>query len=278
MKKNVIKIIAATLTLFLLCSNDIKAETQEEYITIEEKKEYLCEKGLEKDILNGMREEAVNKVYESVIKKGDVTIDAKVESVEKVFVDQTIDKQTRGAIPESQLRITTTLMNYADTKYQYIQGCDLIIDYLWVVSPGATGNDVITLNWNSSVLSLSDYGGPLSAHNYVTNMSTGSQDFYNFISTPAHSNSAGIGWYAQLRSPNISPKIQINPGGWAFVSFEPSYMFYVNDNVVTDLRLEYVHENMPGISSISFSYEGASFLPVVILLILYLKSQHIDPC
>ncbi|MGF0032348.1 IS3 family transposase [Bariatricus sp. SGI.154] len=49
-----------------------------------------------------------------------------------------------------------------------------------------------------------------------------------------------------------------NPGGWAFVSFEPSYMFYVNDNVVTDLRLEYVHENMPGISSISFSYEGAS--------------------
>ncbi|MDY4206892.1 MAG: hypothetical protein SOX85_05230 [Lachnospiraceae bacterium] len=225
---------------------------------MKKKKEYLCEKGLEKDILNGMREEAVNKVYESVIKKGDVTIDAKVESVEKVFVDQTIDKQTRGAIPESQLRITTTLMNYADTKYQYIQGCDLIIDYLWVVSPGATGNDVITLNWNSSVFSLSDYGGPLNAYNYVTNMSTGSQDFYNFISTPAHSNSAGIGWYAQLQSPNISPKIQINPGGWAFVSFEPSYMFHVNDNVVTDLRLEYVHENMPGISSISFSYEGAS--------------------
>lgn len=79
MKKNVIKIIAATLTLFLLCSNGVKAETQEEYITIEEKKEYLCEKGLEKDILNGMREETVNKVYESVIKKGDVTIDAKVD-------------------------------------------------------------------------------------------------------------------------------------------------------------------------------------------------------
>ena len=46
MKKNVIKIIAATLTLFLFCSNGVKAETQKECITIEEKKEYLCEKGM----------------------------------------------------------------------------------------------------------------------------------------------------------------------------------------------------------------------------------------
>ena len=38
MKKNVIKIIAATLTLFLFCSNGVKAGTQKECITIEEKK------------------------------------------------------------------------------------------------------------------------------------------------------------------------------------------------------------------------------------------------
>ncbi len=44
MKKNVIKIIAATLTLFLFCSNGVKAETQKECIKIEEKRNICVKK------------------------------------------------------------------------------------------------------------------------------------------------------------------------------------------------------------------------------------------
>ena len=108
---------------------------------------------------------------------------------------------------------------------------------------------MISLNWDYGYFTLTDFN----SHATVKNISTGKTEYFDFITTPHTAQNGGIGWYTKLRSPDISPKIQSNPAGYAIAYFEPSRPLRNNDNLVKDFDVIYVHDKCPGKTLIDVS-------------------------
>ena len=111
------------------------------------------------------------------------------------------------------------------------------------------GEDLISLNWDYGYFTLTDFN----SHATVKNISTGKTEYFDFITTPHTAQNGGIDWYTKLRSPDISPKIQSNPAGYAIAYFEPSRPLRNNDNLVKDFDVIYVHDKCPGKTLIDVS-------------------------
>lgn len=107
---------------------------------------------------------------------------------------------------------------------EQIKGCDISLRYEWLVTPGNCSTDVITLGWDPGTYT---YSGSMAGYNKVQNMGTGK-----------------IGWYAELRSPNISPKVQSNPGGTAYVSFIPAKGLDKESVLASKFQIQYNHRKL----------------------------------
>lgn len=148
----------------------------------------------------------------------------------------------------SQLRVKETVTIF-EASSGNVSGCEVLILYDWIVTPGACEDDLIRLDWNKENFTLSNF----KAYSTVKNISTGKTECLESITMPHAAQNGEIGWYTKLRSPDISSKIQSNPAGYAIVYFEPSRPLRNSDNLVKDFYVRYVHDKCPGKISIDVS-------------------------
>lgn len=158
------------------------------------------------------------------------------------------DSELGRVNPTLQLQLKEVVTIF-ETSSGDIIGCEVLILYDWLVTPGACGEDLISLNWDYGYFTLTDFN----SYATVKNISTGKTEYFDFITTPHTAQNGGIGWYTKLRSPDISPKIQSNPAGYAIAYFEPSRPLRNNDNLVKDFDVIYVHDKCPGKTLIDVS-------------------------
>ncbi len=247
-RKKGVSILILMMVLCLIYSNTAKAN---DAVSVENKKNYLISKGFPADILNHSNSRTIEHVYDQAIQNNTETFTYQNDEciIELAETDVTSDK--RAAIPTSKLRLVATTVNYANASGK-ITACDVDMSYDWLVTPGTTSTDAITLGWDQSLFA---YSGYLDGYNYVKNIGNSGTDTYNIIHSASMANSGMIGWYAELRSPNISPKLQSSPGGWAYISFIPARPFYYSDDLVSNFNIQYDHNKLG--ASIDFSFQGA---------------------
>ena len=143
------------------------------------------------------------------------------------------DSELGRVNPTLQLQLKEVVTIF-ETSSGDIIGCEVLILYDWLVTPGACGEDLISLNWDYGYFTLTDFN----SHATVKNISTGKTEYFDFITTPHTAQNGGIDWYTKLRSPDISPK---------------SRPLRNNDNLVKDFDVIYVHDKCPGKTLIDVS-------------------------
>ncbi|MDO4313824.1 MAG: hypothetical protein Q4C52_12145 [Eubacteriales bacterium] len=261
MKKRQKSVILLVVIFAILLSNVAYASGEE---GTDGKREYLISKGYDEEILGELSDSDINVIYERTTGQmpEDVSISSKSMDWIQAFDD--INPNSRDAISASQLQLKGMVTNFGDSSGNII-GCEIVIFYDWLVTPGVCGEDLISLNWDDNYFTLSDFY----AHSTVKNISNGKTEYSNFISTPHTAQNGGLGWYAELQNPNFSPKIQSNPGGYAVIFFEPAYSFKANDNIVKNFNITYVHDKFPGVTSIGV------LRVIVALLLMYLFLRQI---
>lgn len=251
------KIISIIFVGILVCGLSLKASAVERVDSVvdEDKVEELVSRGFPQGVIETMDDAMIDKIYQKIQDDDIVNITSNQETY---FIEFPSDKtggiQTKGAIETSKLKIVADIMNYADVS-EKITGCDISLNYEWIVTPGTCSTDAITLGWDPGVFT---YSGYMSGHNKVHNMGTGEEDYYNFISAASLANTGGIGWYAELMSPNISPKVQSNPSGSAYVSFIPAKVFYSNSGITSNFQIQYVHNKLGLSIGLSYGAVGVS--------------------
>lgn len=251
------RILSFVLCFCLLSGSAVLAADTDISNSLEGKKTALEAKGMDSNILDSFSEEEVNKLYDTIFvyHNGEVNVSATQEVIVKNFPENT-DNETRGAISESQLTLTLTKAPITSGS-QVIQFL-LIVDYYWNVTPGNLSDDLVAVNWDSSVFSFDDTAY-YEVTNYVKNVSNGQYYPFNFQSTPKKAAAGGLGFEAKLRNPDLSPKVTANPNGNAFIYFVPRTSMYVGDDITCNFSVEYGH-NSWGLGGLSFSvgYGGAS--------------------
>lgn len=246
-RKRCISVLILMSILCLMYSNAVKAD---DIISNENKKKYLISKGFPEDILSHSNSQTIEHVYDQAIQNGTEVFSYQNDECIVELGETSGSNKERTAIPASKLRLVATTVNYADSSGK-ITACDVDITYDWLVTPGTTSTDVITLGWDQSLFA---YSGYLEGYNYVKNIGNSGTDIYNIIHSASLGNAGMIGWYAELRSPNISPKLQSGPGGWAYASFIPARPFYSSDGISSNFIVQYNH-NKSG-TSIELPFRG----------------------
>lgn len=255
--KKLLNFTAIILSFCLLVGSTVLAADTETNNSIESKKTALEEKGMDPVILDSFSEDEVNELYDTIFvyHNGEVNVSATQEVIVKNFPEKT-ENTTRGGIPESQLKLTLTKapITSGSKVVQFV----LIVDYYWNVTPGNLSNDLVAVNWDSSVFSFDD-SAYFEVTNTVYNVSDGKTYPFNFQSTPKKATTGGLGFEAKLRSPDVSPKVTAHPSGNAFIYFVPRTTMRVGDNISTNFSVEYGHDSL-GFGGLSFSigYGGAS--------------------
>lgn len=254
MKKRIRNSICIICALILTMANTAFASNNTEYVSIDEKKDYLLEKGYDEQILNEIEDENVEVIYRRMTEDfcGEAIVSATKEVSVETF-EETNSNGARADIVDSKLQLTGVLNNYA-TSSGTVLGSDLIVSYKWLVSPGERGDDAIIVNWNPNLLTYSD--SSFSAHSGVYNASTGSYEYHDYKSEFDVGSSGALGWYTELCSPYSSQKVQFNPEGNAMMFFEPAYTFSTFDNLTCNFVIEYAHNKSS--FSVGFSYGGVS--------------------
>lgn len=215
----------------------------------------LISRGFPKSVVDTLDGNTIDRIYQKMQIDEVTSITSNQETYFIEFPpDSTEGIQTRGAISSSQLRIVAHTMNYANSSGK-ITGCDVSITYDWLITPGTCATDAVTIGWDPGIFT---YSGHMNGYNKVKNISNGGEDYYNFISNASLANTGGIGWYAELRSPNISPKIQSNPGGSAYVSFIPAKTFYTNSGITSNFQIQYTHNKIGLSIGLSYGSVGIS--------------------
>lgn len=247
------KIISLILVCILLCGLSLTVTASENSNSTAA--EELLNKGFPQNVINTMDAATIERVYQKMQADNVVEVNSNQETYFISFPSDSPEGVfTRDAIPSSRLRIVANTMNFANSSGK-ITGCDIMLSYDWLVSPGSRSTDAVTLGWDPGLFT---YSGYMSGNNKVTNISTGGEDYYNFISSAALANTGGIGWYAKLQSPNISPKIQANPGGSAYVSFMPARTFYSNSGITSNFQIQYTHNKLGLSIGLSYGVVGVS--------------------
>ncbi|BDZ77529.1 hypothetical protein [Claveliimonas bilis] len=277
MKKKLLKSISVIFVFVLLMGNVAFAQDNGD-VSYDEKRQYLIEHGYREDILQTLPENIVVQTYERMTEYFDVPVTVAAEETTKYkefSPDIENSQTTRGSIPNSKLQLSIIVHNFMDGSGK-ILGAEVVVMHNWIVTPAILGQDLITVNWDPDYFLLSGQSG---FHSYCTvhNMSTNNTEFFYFQSNPSVVNTGGVGYYAQLRNPNLSPKITSNPGGSATLFFEPKYTFYNSSNISTNFNVNYTHDKSGGIESLGFLIKVLGLpLLLVICLILWRQQQFID--
>lgn len=253
MKKRIKSTFLLISLLAMIISNVAFAS---EGMSTTDKREWLSNKGYDNEVIANIADSDIDMIYGRITEQmpDDVVISSESKVWTATFQDE-VNPELRGAISTSQLQLKGVVTNFGTSSGDII-GCEVLVLYDWLVTPESCGDDLISLNWDSGYFTLSNFN----SHATVKNISTGKTEYFNFITTPHTAQNGGIGWYAKLRNPDISSKIQSNPAGYAITYFEPSRPFKAKDNIVKNFNVMYVHDKCPGITSIGFSagYGGAS--------------------
>lgn len=237
--KRAISILSIGILIFSLSFQVFESKSFER--TRDESKEELLNKGFPQVVIETLDSGIIDRVYQK-IKADDITEISSNQEIHfiKFPLEGTSGVFTRSTDSAAKLKMTVDVMTYMDGAEQ-IKGCDISLRYEWLVTPGNCSTDVITVGWDPGTYT---YSGSMAGYNKVQNMGTGETDYYNFISEAGLAGTGQIGWYAELRSPNISPKVQSNPGGTAYVSFIPAEDLDKESGLASKFQIQYHHRKL----------------------------------
>ena len=238
--KRAISILSIGILIFSLSFQVFESKSFER-TRDESKEEELLNKGFPQAVIETLDSGIIDRVYQK-IKADDITEISSNQEIHfiKFPLEGTSGVFTRSTDSVARLKMTVDVMTYMDGAEQ-IKGCDISLRYEWLVTPGNCSTDVITLGWDPGTYT---YSGSMAGYNKVQNMGTGETDYYNFSSEAALAGTGKIGWYAELRSPNISPKVQSNPGGTAYVSFIPAKGLDKESVLASKFQIQYNHRKL----------------------------------
>ena len=237
-----------------------------EAVGCEDKKQYLLGRGFPEEVLVHANDRVVEYVYGQAMQNDTETFTYQNNEC-MIRLTETTGRSGGGAvIPESDLRFDAAAIIYADSSGK-VTACDVDMSYEWLVPPGTASTDAISIGWDQSVLA---YSGYMDGYNHVKNIGNSETDIYNIIQTASMGEAGMAGWYAELRSPDISPKLQSRPGGRAYITFLPARPFYAGDDFAPDFNIQYNHIQSDSGRVIAW----AAFMLVLPTALIALKRRH----
>lgn len=248
----IIRIALQIILAVMMMSQIVFAQDVDAHDSIQEKKNYLIEKGYDEEIMGYLSEEAIETVYHRIKVEfhGEAKVSARID-ISKGMADPVL---ARGNINKTQLEIRSIINNYMGNSGEII-GCDLTILYDWITTPVTNGKDAITVNWDSKYFSFAEESG-IAGYSIVMNSETGNEELFNFGMNVSALNSGGAGWNFNIFNPDTEKEKQMNPQGEMMLFFEPNYTFYATDNIVTRFTILYNQNKATDNSEIYFTENG----------------------
>lgn len=261
------KMIAAALTVLLLHGLyrfSLPSLTEEqagftEKIGQEEKEKKddrtaaLQEKGFPQSVAERLDEDTVNQIYEKMetdqtesmaVCRGSYFVEFPSAFTGTVQIEET-------KTPSSQLEISADALSYISSAGE-ITGCDVSIVYEWLSKPGNQNEDMMAIGWEPGLLT---YSGYMRSSQKVENLNSGKEVYYGFSSEASLAGTGKIGWYINLQSPDITPKMQDHPGGSAYISFIPAKPLEAPFESKADIQLVYSHSGREAVMALPLAGE-----------------------
>lgn len=266
MHKRSKKYFSMLILMSALCLMFADTAKAEESVSNEYKKNYLISRGFPEDVLLHSNSRIVDHVYNHAIQNDTAAFTYQDDESIMELAETSGYTGNSAPLQSSKLKYSVTTVIYTDSSGK-VTACDIDMGYDWLVTPETASSDIITLRWDQSLFAFSGY---MDGYNHVRNVGNSDLDIYNIVQSASIGESGMIGWYAKLRSPDISPKLQAQPGGRAYVSFLPASPFHINDDIAPDFNIQYNHiKSGSPVKLMVF----VLVLSILTVLILYLKQK-----
>lgn len=249
MKKRTLSLLIAIVMCLSLCSIGGYAYSGET-VSDESMKAFLQERGFSEEYLNRLIPQQVQAVYDKVYSTDSYLYSHKnyVASMEGSLIE------TKGNIPTRDLSfdVSITLSLTTRNNIVYIKQANVIVTYDWLNLPVYRNDDMISVNWDSSLL------------NYAGDNTFSSHDYYyvayrwvelQHCSQPAVANQGGIGNYVMLAAQEMGG---VGLKGDMTFSLQPKEEYSMTTSGGNNTTISAVYAHDKGRSSLSFSLTGSS--------------------
>lgn len=243
-KKIVILLMSITAMTFMIgiCSY---AETNDTGATKEEMLQYMKEIGTCQEYLDIIPDEKLAELYDRFKDKNVKFSGFSSEIYTFNCGDSQAEIVPYGQISDSKLQLSVATYENYDEDSKYVYALEVETCAKWLSFPLVRFTDSMTFNWDQSLFTMQGFYGE-------SGFIRASGEYYqiDFVSSPAHAETGGVGWSLKTAPPSsvslINPSILTSS-----ILLMPKIAYTPASHLRTQMFFEYAHQTIS--SNISFS-------------------------